>query len=514
MNTALINETYQRHEVLDDLEKELLSNPGDCDLVRRYFDVAVTSMQLDRGRTFLEKLLTQFPSYRQIRTLYISLCLQLKEYHAAMAAIETLIAFSNLEDDLIDAALNVRAKIGPKRVTQGKLNRLSVCMIARNEQHYLPACLNAIKRFADEIVLLDTGSDDRTPDIARVFGARVFHYQWQEDFAAARNAGLEKAEGDWVLILDADEIIAEQDLEMLRTILAEHDGGHTAFLMETRNYTHQANALKWHANDGRYPQFEAGIGWFPSKKIRLFPNNPSIRFNFPVHELVDPSVQRAGLDIQQCHIPIHHYGHLNEKRNRKKAEAYFRMGYEKLDQLGEDVGAIRELAVQAGQLELWAESLALWDRLLKSRPEFRDAWINMSGAYWQLGQYQAALRHAEKALEIDGQAKEARYNVAVSLLMLGKAEAAMTVFSDLTEKHDDYLAARFMMAAASACRGSIKEAAAIFRFIENSAVGKALVFGIQDFAKRLQTAGLTEYAANLGITVKLISSESNQKSCV
>lgn len=387
-------------------------------------------------------------------------------------------------------------------------------MIARNEQHFLPACLNAIKKFADEIVLLNKGSDDRTPDIARVFGARVFNYQWQEDFAAARNAGLEKAEGDWVLILDADEVIAEQDLERLKTILAEHEEGRTAFLMETRNYTHQANALKWHANDGRYRQFEAGIGWFPSKKIRLFPNNPAIRFKFPVHELVDPSVQSAGFDIQECHIPIHHYGHLNETRNRKKAEAYFRMGYGKLDQLGEDVGAIRELAVQAGQLGLWAESLTLWERLIKLRPNFRDAWINMSGAYWKLGQYQDALGHAEKALEIDGQAKEARYNVAVSLLMLGKTESAMTVLSDLTEKHDDYLAARFMMAAASACRGSIKDAADIFRFIENSAVGKALAFGIQNFTKRLQTAGLTEYAANLGIAVKLITSQPNQKASV
>ena len=68
---------------------------------------------------------------------YISLCLQLKELHAAMAAIETLIAFSNPEDDLIDAALGVRAKIGPKRVGQGENNSLSVCMIARNEKHYL-----------------------------------------------------------------------------------------------------------------------------------------------------------------------------------------------------------------------------------------------------------------------------------------------------------------------------------------------------------------------------------------
>jgi len=500
----------QGYQALDDLERALLSTPNDSVLLRRYFDVAVTSRQLDRGRSFFERLLIHFPSYCQVRTLYISLCLQLKEYHAAMVAIETLMAFSKPDDALIDAALSVRGKIGPKRVAQGKLNTLSVCMIVRNEQHYMPACLNAIKKFADEIVLLDTGSDDRTADIARIFGARVFNLQWQDDFAAARNAGLEKAEGDWALILDADEIIAEQDLASLKMFLDQHEACATAFSMETRNYTHQANTLKWHANDGRYRQFEAGIGWFSSQKIRLFPNHPAIRFKFPVHELVDPSVQAAGFDIQECSIPIHHYGHLNEARNQKKAEAYFRIGYDKLDQLGEDVAAIRELAVQAGQLGLWAESLSLWKRLIKLRPSFRDAYINMSGAYWQLGQYPAALCHARKALEIDGQAKEAHYNVAVSLLMSGDAEAALTVLSDLNEKHDDYLAARFMMAAAVACNGSINDAASIFRSIENSSVGKALAYGIQDLMKRLQSAGLSEYASNLGSIVEAMTSETNR----
>jgi len=194
MKTVCLDATPHGHEVMDDMERVLLSSPGDSDLLRRYFDVAGTSMQLDRGRSFLENLLSHFPSYRQIRTLYISLCLKLKEYHSAMADIETLVAFSNPDDDLIDAALSVRDKIGPKRVAQDKLNSLSVCMIARNEHNFLPACLNANEKFADEVVLVDTGSGDRTADIARVFGARVFNYQWQEDFAAARNAGLEKDE--------------------------------------------------------------------------------------------------------------------------------------------------------------------------------------------------------------------------------------------------------------------------------------------------------------------------------
>jgi len=183
------------------------------------------------------------------------------------------------------------------------------------------------------------------------------------------------------------------------------------------------------------------------------------------------------------------------------------MGYEKLDQLGEDVAAIRELAIQAGQLELWSESLTLWQRLLKMRPDFHDAYVNMSGACWQMGDYQAALFYAQKALDIDSGAKEAHYNVAVTQLMMGKAEAAARVLSALDREHGGYLAARFMLAATSACMGDMEVGVSIFRDLERSSVGEAIVYGVRDLTKRLEATGLSDYAANLTHAASLITSK-------
>lgn len=72
---------------------------------------------------------------------------------------------------------------------------LSLCMIVKNEESYLPTCLESVRGVSDEIIVVDTGSTDHTPTIAREFGASVYEYQWHDDFAAARNFGLEKARG-------------------------------------------------------------------------------------------------------------------------------------------------------------------------------------------------------------------------------------------------------------------------------------------------------------------------------
>ncbi len=83
--------------------------------------------------------------------------------------------------------------------------RLSVCVIAKNEEQFLAQCLRSVKDAAAQIIVVDTGSTDRTVEIAKAHGAEVHSFAWCDDFSAARNAALERATGDWILILDADE---------------------------------------------------------------------------------------------------------------------------------------------------------------------------------------------------------------------------------------------------------------------------------------------------------------------
>src|SRR5205085_1718017 len=103
----------------------------------------------------------------------------------------------------------------------GRQPRVSLCMIARNEERFLPACLDAVRAAVDEIVLVDTGSTDRTVAIAESYGARVLHERWDDDFSAPRNVSLRAATGDWILVLDADEVVQPGGTAKIRELVQE-----------------------------------------------------------------------------------------------------------------------------------------------------------------------------------------------------------------------------------------------------------------------------------------------------
>ena len=80
-------------------------------------------------------------------------------------------------------------------------------MITKNEEKYLEQCLNSIKDIVNEIIIIDTGSIDKTKDIVKKFNAKIFDFKWSDDFSEARNESLKHATKDWILVLDAVEII-------------------------------------------------------------------------------------------------------------------------------------------------------------------------------------------------------------------------------------------------------------------------------------------------------------------
>lgn len=484
---------------LTGLETRLLAGDNNAGLLKTYYDQVLALHQVERGRRTFSQMMTAAPRDTQVRSLWIALCLVQKDYSAAMTAIETMVATSDPDDGLLDAGLSVRAHMQCASSTDVCPGEpcISLCMIVKNEVNGLGACLNAAKGLVDEIVIVDTGSADRTVDVARIFDARIYELQWSDDFSAARNISLEMATGDWVLILDADEMIASKDHHRLRRLVRANMDRELAFSIETRNYSHIANAVGWQANAGQYSGCEAGLGWFPSRKVRLFPRISGVRFSYPVHELVEPTLQAQGIPIVPCSIPIHHYGQLNELKNQTKAEKYFKLGYVKLNQMCEDPGALRELAVQAGQLERWAEAIEIWRRLLKIKPDFAEAHVNISSAYWQMGKYEDALSHGYKAIELDPHSKEAHYNVGVSFLLSGQARKAVGILKPLLQACSDYFAARFMLAAALACNGDFANSQTHFQILESSPAGKALSLAIEDLTHRLQANRQKPYAAAL-----------------
>ena len=96
---------------------------------------------------------------------------------------------------------------------------LSLCMIVKNEEHNTEACLSSIRPWVDEMVVVDAGSTDKTPEIAQRLGARLFHFDWCDDFAAARNASLAYARGKWIFWMDADDTIDDTNGSKLRELV-------------------------------------------------------------------------------------------------------------------------------------------------------------------------------------------------------------------------------------------------------------------------------------------------------
>ena len=146
--------------------------------------------------------------------------------------------------------------------------KLSLCMIVKDEEKTLPKCLGSVRNVVDEIVVLDTGSTDRTVHIAKKFGAKVHEFQWCNDFSAARNEALKYVTGDWVLVLDADESLTQKIVPQLQEAIHREE-----YLL--------INLVRQ----------EVGAVQSPYSLVsRLFRHHPEIYFSRPYHALVDDSV--------------------------------------------------------------------------------------------------------------------------------------------------------------------------------------------------------------------------------
>jgi glycosyltransferase involved in cell wall biosynthesis len=99
---------------------------------------------------------------------------------------------------------------------------LSLCMIVKNEEKFLPRCMESIKGLVDEIIIVDTGSTDSTIEIAKRYNAKIYHHQWENSFSKARNYSLKYATCKWILILDADEEVGRKNAHKLKEVIKEN----------------------------------------------------------------------------------------------------------------------------------------------------------------------------------------------------------------------------------------------------------------------------------------------------
>ena len=175
---------------------------------------------------------------------------------------------------------------------------LSVCIIARNEEKSLPRALASVRGIADEMVVVDTGSTDRTVEIAKEMGAVVDHFPWCDDFSAARNFALDRARGDWIFWLDADEELLAESFDELRSSVARPDA--LGFFIRRQDLKH-ADRLDFFT-----------MMW----QLRLFRRRDDLRFLGRCHpdfRNLAAVEAKTGQLVRHSTITIRHYGYIGEQ---------------------------------------------------------------------------------------------------------------------------------------------------------------------------------------------------------
>jgi len=277
-----------------------------------------------------------------------------------------------------ESALLKRIQVDPNRVG----TKISACLIVKNEEKHLGKCLQSIKDIVDEIVVVDTGSTDRTIEIAEQFGAKVGHFEWTQDFAAARNSALALATGNWILWIDADEEITPESAKAFRAASIRPQFG--GYNIEIVNFV-----------DDR-----EGGNAFVHCPIRLFRNLPGVEWVGSVHEQVVQSIDKLGLPWARLdNAQILHSGYRPSEVEAK------------------------------GKQE---RTITMIEAALEQNPEDGFQWFNLANALTIAREYERATKAAREAIRLTPDCGhtfgQLAYQIlALSLGAIGKLQESLTV---------------------------------------------------------------------------------------
>lgn len=174
---------------------------------------------------------------------------------------------------------------------------ISLCMIVKNEEKHIEQCLLSVRDYVKEMIIIDTGSTDRTIGICEQLGAIVYPYGWDEDFSAARNFGLQLCQSQWILCLDADEELDKKYAKNLKKIINETKA--KVLSLPIINYYGTSTEIK--------PE-----NYYLLYQPRLFRNFLGFKFKNPIHETLTFPENVSQEDLEKIEIPIHHYGYTED----------------------------------------------------------------------------------------------------------------------------------------------------------------------------------------------------------
>jgi glycosyltransferase involved in cell wall biosynthesis len=233
-----------------------------------------------------------------------------------------------------------------------RIARVSLCIIARNEEHFLAECLQSVCDLVDEIIIVDSGSTDRTKEIAARFGAKVIDFTWVDSFAAARNESIKHATGDWIFWMDADERLDAANRPRLRELRAGLSTENVAYVMRQQSRLEGGPHAVVHVD-----------------QVRLFPNLPGLAWRYRVHEQILLSLRAFGTQVQQTDIIIEHVGFAEAALQGAKVDRNLRLLELELAEHPDDTFVLYNLGAVAMTQGRTGEALGYFEQCIdKAEP--------------------------------------------------------------------------------------------------------------------------------------------------
>lgn len=312
-------------------------------------------------------------------------------------------------------------------------------MIIKNEEKFLRQCLLSVQDLVDEIIVVDTGSTDKTKEIAAEFGAKIHDFIWCDDFSKARNESLKYATKDWILVLDADEVIVEWDHSRIKDLV--NKSGVMGYVFTQRNYVSSMEDVAYGNEKGikvigntqggfvsskgdKYLEARETAGWFPTPIVRLFRNTLDVCFKGLVHEDVSGSLSG---EIKSVEVPIHHFGKMDVVSWKKKWTLYEKLAEKKAAE--GDYYAYFELARQytAGKkLSLAKEAL---EKSIAIDASFWASWSLLGTLHLLEGNLDEAVVCLERARILEPRALQIYKNLGVAYSKQGEHKKALDIFT-------------------------------------------------------------------------------------